>query len=106
MPGPQRTSRAALVLAVLGTIAISGACSSAGPGAKNNAKQPAKPVAKQAVALGTAADSKGPDPAVPGAKSGGTVTVLQRSDLSHLDPARVWSSTNQTTDLLLTRQLT
>jgi peptide/nickel transport system substrate-binding protein len=98
-------SRSVLVLAVLGTLTVSTACSTSSK--KGDAANPAaKAVAKQSVALGTAAESKGPDPAVPGAKSGGTVTVLQHSDFSHLDPARVWSSSNQTADLLLTRQLT
>src|SRR5690349_16817319 len=105
MSGSRSRSRSTLVVAVVGTIAISTACSSS-TGKSDPAKQAAKPVAKQAVAIGKAVDSQGPDPAVPGAKAGGTVTVLQHSDFSHLDPARVWSSTNQTGDLLLTRQLT
>ncbi|GAA2002229.1 ABC transporter substrate-binding protein [Catenulispora subtropica] len=107
MPISGHRSRSALVLAVAGTLAVSTACSGSSSGKKTDPSKPAaKAVAKQAVALGTAADSQGPDPAVPGAKAGGTVTVLQHSDFSHLDPARVWSSTNQTADLLLTRQLT
>ncbi|WP_042370891.1 ABC transporter substrate-binding protein [Streptacidiphilus neutrinimicus] len=86
-----------------GTLATATACS----GSKADAtKLASAPVAKQAVTLGTAADSTGPDPAVPGAKSGGTVTVLQTTDFSHMDPARVYSAPNQTVDLLLTRQLT
>jgi peptide/nickel transport system substrate-binding protein len=94
-----------LALVVLGTLTLSTACSTSSK--KGSPAEPAaRTVAKQSVAIGTAADSRGPDPAVPGAKPGGTVTVLQVSDFSHLDPARVWSSTNQTADLLLTRQLT
>ncbi|WP_230419912.1 ABC transporter substrate-binding protein [Catenulispora pinistramenti] len=103
----RRRSRSALAIAVLGTLAVTAACSSSAA-EKSGSGDPAAAgtVAKQAVALGTGADSQGPDPAVPGAKSGGTVTVLEQSDFSHLDPARVWSSANQTADLLLTRQLT
>ena len=98
-------SRAVLALVVLGTLTVGTGCSASGK--KGGSAEPAaQAVAKQSVAIGTAADSTGPDPAVPGAKPGGTVTVLQVSDFSHLDPARVWSSTNQTADLLLTRQLT
>ena len=96
---------AACALAAGALVTVSACHSSNGalPGAVGAS---ATPVAKQAVTLGTAADSTGPDPAVAGAKSGGTVTVLQQNDFSHLDPARVYSSPNQTADLLLTRQLT
>ncbi|MFE3234846.1 ABC transporter substrate-binding protein [Kitasatospora indigofera] len=43
---------------------------------------------------------------VQGAKSGGTVTVLQSADFSHLDPARVYSTDAGTASLLITRSLT
>jgi len=93
----------ALAAGALATVSACHSSNGALPGASGSS---AAPVAKQAVSLGTAADSTGPDPAVAGAKSGGTVTVLQQNDFSHLDPARVYSSPNQTADLLLTRQLT
>jgi peptide/nickel transport system substrate-binding protein len=103
----RRTARLIATLVALGCIGATAACDSSGStgntGAKVGTPQQA---AKQSVAIGTAADSQGPDPAVPGAKPGGIVTELERTDFSHLDPARVYSSTNQTADLLLTRQLT
>ncbi|NUP46805.1 MAG: ABC transporter substrate-binding protein [Catenulispora sp.] len=94
--------------ALTATLALTTACTTSTP--KNSNQTPkttnAKNTPKQTVTLGTPTDSQGPDPAIPNAKPGGTVTILQHSDFSHLDPARVWSSTNQTADLLLTRQLT
>ncbi|ACU75977.1 extracellular solute-binding protein family 5 [Catenulispora acidiphila DSM 44928] len=107
MSASRRRSRSAIAVTVLATLTITAGCSSSSAKKSGSGQQEAaQNVAKQAVAVGTAADSRGPDPAVSGAKSGGTVTVLEHSDFSHLDPARVWSSTNQTADLLLTRQLT
>lgn len=104
----RRTARLLATLVALGSIGATAACTSSGTGATGPGATVGTPhqAAAQSVALGTAADSKGADPAVPGAKAGGTVTVLQRTDFSHLDPARVYSSPNQTADLLLTRQLT
>jgi peptide/nickel transport system substrate-binding protein len=37
------------------------------------------------------ADSRGPAPAVPGARRGGTIDLLQDSDYDHLDPQRTYS---------------
>ncbi|KAA2252473.1 ABC transporter substrate-binding protein [Solihabitans fulvus] len=96
----QRWAVAACAVVAFGATA----CSSGTPAGSTTGTQ--APAAKQAVPIGTAADSKGPDPEVPGAKSGGTVTVYQRADFNHLDPARLYSSGNQTAALLLTRQLT
>ncbi|MBC3840190.1 hypothetical protein GXW82_08295 [Streptacidiphilus sp. 4-A2] len=105
MPLNRRTAHAiACAVAAGALVTVSGCHGSAGAGAAADATS--GPVAKQAVALGTAAESDTPDPAVPGARSGGTVTVLQETDFSHLDPARVYSAPNQTADLLLARQLT
>ena len=104
MPLNRRTvNLLAAAVAAGALVTVSGCHGSSGSAA---AVTPSGPAAKQAVALGTAAESDAPDPAVPGAKTGGTVTVLQQNDFSHLDPARVYSSANQTADLLLTRQLT
>jgi peptide/nickel transport system substrate-binding protein len=51
-------------------------------------------------------DSRAPAPAVPGAKPGGTITVLLNSPFEHLDPARTYISRAQLTNLLLQRTLT
>jgi peptide/nickel transport system substrate-binding protein len=60
----------------------------------------------QKVALGTAADSKGPAPAVPGAKKGGTVTDLEPSDFNHLDPGQLYVSNQLAIAPLFSRTLT
>ncbi|WP_030792273.1 ABC transporter substrate-binding protein [Streptomyces sp. NRRL S-920] len=46
--------------------------------------------ATQSLTVGTAADSKGPAPAVRGAREGGQVTVLEPSEFDSLDPALTW----------------
>ncbi|WP_037606450.1 ABC transporter substrate-binding protein [Streptacidiphilus rugosus] len=104
----KRKTRVLAALVVAGALSATAACSSShGGGGKGPAGSgPGFGQQQEAVALGTAAQSTGPDPDLPGAKTGGTVTELQRSDFSHLDPARVYSSTNQMAELLLTRQLT
>ena len=105
MPLNRRSARILASAVAAGTlVAVSGCHSSSTAGAVSAATS--TKVAQQSVALGTAAESDAPDPAVAGARTGGTVTVLQQTDFSHLDPARVYSSANQTADLLLTRQLT
>jgi peptide/nickel transport system substrate-binding protein len=48
----------------------------------------------------------GPAPAVPGAASGGTVRVYDVADYYHLDPARIYASTEGRLSFLLTRGLT
>ncbi|MGC0417030.1 ABC transporter substrate-binding protein [Embleya sp. AB8] len=103
---PRPTTRLAALTAALALGAA--ACSSGGGGSSDDGKTPNKaPEAKvRAVSIGTAADSKGPAKPIPGAKSGGTAKVLERTDFNHLDPARVYVSHEQTVDLLLTRQLT
>ena len=104
----RRTARLIATALALGGLTVTAACNSSAPGTDKSSSGVGAPrqAAPQSVQLGSAAESSGADPAVPGAKSGGTVTVLQRTDFSHLDPARVYSSGNQTADLLLTRQLT
>ncbi|MEU1019061.1 ABC transporter substrate-binding protein [Streptomyces sp. NPDC005898] len=44
----------------------------------------------QTLSVGTAADSKGPAPAVAGARRGGRVTVLEPAEFASLDPALMW----------------
>ncbi|MBW5423193.1 protein kinase [Streptomyces sp. BG9H] len=46
--------------------------------------------ATQNLTVGTAADSKGPAPAVRGARKGGRITVLEQNEFSSLDPGLVW----------------
>ncbi len=87
---------AALVLAGCG----GGEDDSAAPDA---AKAPA---ATAALAFGVDDKATGPAPTIEGAVSGGTVRVLDDSDVAHLDPARVYVSTFNLVTNLISRTLT
>ncbi|EME96771.1 ABC transporter substrate-binding protein [Streptomyces mobaraensis NBRC 13819 = DSM 40847] len=56
--------------------------------------------------IGSAADAAGPAPELPGAKKGGTVTVLQRDAFNHLDPGQIYFSDVLTSQMLYNRSLT
>ncbi|WP_327350625.1 ABC transporter substrate-binding protein [Streptomyces sp. NBC_01304] len=58
------------------------------------------------LSLGSAADSKGPAPAVKGARKGGTVSVLEPNPISTIDPGQMWPGTDQQIADLLYRRLT
>jgi ABC-type transport system substrate-binding protein len=80
-------------------------------GGKNGAGGPkagtVAPVAKtQTLTLGSAADSKGPAPAVAGARKGGTVAVLEPGNITTLDPGNMWSGTDRLISRLVYRSLT
>ena len=64
------------------------------------------PPARDPMTVALSADSRAPAPAVPGAKPGGTVTVLVNNPFEHLDPGRTYISRAQLTNLLLQRTLT
>ncbi|MDQ0947212.1 serine/threonine protein kinase/ABC-type transport system substrate-binding protein [Streptomyces phaeochromogenes] len=65
------------------------------------------PVAKtQTLTLGSAADAKGPAPAVRGATKGGKVTVLEPGGITTLDPGNMWSGTDRMISRLVYRSLT
>jgi len=66
--------------------------------------RPVAPPDPMTVALSV--DSRAPAPAVPGAKPGGTVTVLLNNPFEHLDPARTYISRAQLMNLLVQRTLT
>lgn len=51
-------------------------------------------------------DSQGPAPEVKGAKKGGTVNVIRESEISHLDPQRVYSFAGLMNAQLYSRYLT
>ncbi|GIJ75380.1 ABC transporter substrate-binding protein [Virgisporangium ochraceum] len=66
---------------------------------------PSRPAPRpQTVAL--VDDARGPAPAVPGAKRGGTVTALIENEFEHLDPGRTYVARAQSVNLLLQRTLT
>ncbi|MER5782015.1 ABC transporter substrate-binding protein [Streptomyces mobaraensis] len=56
--------------------------------------------------IGSAADAAGPAPELPGAKKGGTVTVLQRDAFNHLDPGQIYFADVLTNQMLYNRSLT
>ncbi|MGW4804231.1 ABC transporter substrate-binding protein [Kitasatospora sp. NPDC004272] len=98
-------TRLAAAILVAGALTVTTACSSGhsnGDGASAS-KAPAK---ISSISIGTAEDSKGPAAAEPGAKTGGTVNMIDRDDFSHLDPAQIYLNYNSEVSLLFTRQLT
>ncbi|MFF4123051.1 ABC transporter substrate-binding protein [Microbispora rosea] len=105
--------RIASMTAVLaaGALALAGCAKGGGGGAPQGAagtasQKPLENKAVSAISVGTAADSTGPAPEVSGAKSGGTVYMIDRDDFSHLDPGRVYVNYNSSVSHLFTRQLT
>ncbi|WP_432932374.1 ABC transporter substrate-binding protein [Microbispora sp. CA-135349] len=104
--------RIASMTAVLaaGALALAGCAKGGGGGAPQGAagtsQKPLENKAVSAIAVGTAADSTGPAPEVPGAKSGGTVYMIDRDDFSHLDPGRIYLNYNASVSKLFTRTLT
>ncbi|MEU9286395.1 ABC transporter substrate-binding protein [Streptomyces sp. NPDC048275] len=60
----------------------------------------------QTLSLGSATDSKGPAPAVTGARKGGTVTVLEPDGLTTIDPGEMWSGTERLVSRLVYRSMT
>ncbi|WDO05566.1 ABC transporter substrate-binding protein [Streptomyces murinus] len=92
----------------LGTAAVLLLCScSAGAGTGTGGNSAAARSGQRLTAtLGTAKDSRGPAPAVSGARRGGTVTIANQSDYAHLDPQKIYSGEAYSTSLLWGRQLT
>lgn len=60
----------------------------------------------ETLTIGSAADSKGPAPAVRGARKGGTVTVLEPGGITTVDPGNMWSGTDRLISGLVYRSLT
>ncbi|GGO02848.1 ABC transporter [Microbispora rosea subsp. aerata] len=104
--------RIASITAVLaaGALALAGCAKGGGGGAPQGAagttQTPLENKAVSAISVGTAADSAGPAPEVPGAKPGGTVYMIDRDDFSHLDPGRIYLNYNSSVSKLFTRTLT
>src|SRR4051812_7058626 len=67
---------------------------------------PSPPIGPDPLTVSLSADSHAPAAPVPGAKPGGTITVLLNNPFEHLDPARTYISRAQLTNLLLQRTLT
>ncbi|MCK7627569.1 ABC transporter substrate-binding protein [Streptomyces sp. RS10V-4] len=87
-----RRTRAAIVALAAGSLALTG-CSGGSSSGKDKAQTDQDAAAQsKVVPLGTASQSAGPAKAVPGAQSGGTITVYQRDSYNHLDPAQMYVS--------------
>ncbi|MFF7334564.1 ABC transporter substrate-binding protein [Streptomyces sp. NPDC090306] len=85
------------------------ACSSGGSdsGGGDDKKAQDKAKSQQAsIKFGDAKDSTGPARAVPGAKPGGTMEVLQRDSFAHLDPGQIYVSDEMQLAQLIHRGLT
>jgi peptide/nickel transport system substrate-binding protein len=103
-----RHSKARLVAAIAaaGALSLTAACSSGGgdTGAKGSGQPSKAPVPNYG--LGTASDSTGPAPAVPGATKGGTAQDLDQSGFDYLDPAQQYVSDQLSVSPLYARTLT
>lgn len=116
VPGGAAVAVAALVATLAITNPFDGAKDDSGTGTSGGTSDRPKPgpegdtVAERAktetLALGTADDSEGPAPAVAGARKGGKVTVLEPSDLTTVDPGKMWSGTDRIVSRLVHRSLT
>jgi peptide/nickel transport system substrate-binding protein len=86
-----------------GALALS-ACSSGGSSGDKKSNEPK--MSAKGITIGTAADSTGPAPEVAGAQRGGTVTVLQRDAMEHLDPGQIYVSRELIMQTIYNRSLT
>ncbi|MEU6255475.1 ABC transporter substrate-binding protein [Streptomyces sp. NPDC047043] len=102
-----RHAYAALSVLAAGALVLTG-CSKGGSDASDNNKQDQENAKRQqsSIKFGDAADSQGPAAAVKGAKSGGTMEVLQRDSFAHLDPAQIYVSDEMALSQLIHRGLT
>lgn len=100
-----RHAAAALAAGALVLTACSGGGGGGGGGTKSEGPASDKNVSSN-YTLGTAADSKGPAPESPGARKGGTVTVLQRDAFHHLDPGQIYYADMLAHQMLYNRTLT
>ncbi|WP_037659922.1 ABC transporter substrate-binding protein [Streptomyces griseofuscus] len=102
-----RHAYGALSVLAAGALVLTG-CSKGGSDAGDNKKQDEQNAQRQqaSIKFGDAADSTGPAAAVPGAKNGGSMEVLERDSYAHLDPGQVYVFTEMTVAQLLDRGLT
>ncbi|MEV6946008.1 ABC transporter substrate-binding protein [Streptomyces sp. NPDC051172] len=102
-----RQTYAALSVLAAGALVLTG-CSKGGSNASDNEKKDQQNAKRQqaSIKFGNAADSQGPAAAVPGAKKGGAMEVLQRDSYAHLDPGQIYVSDEGSLATLLFRGLT
>ncbi|MEU3957698.1 ABC transporter substrate-binding protein, partial [Streptomyces achromogenes] len=104
---PAVTPRAAAVPALATAAALLLCSCSAGAGTDPHQNSTAAKSGRRLTAtLGTAGDSRGPAPKVPGAREGGTLTIANPVDYTHLDPQKIYAGEAYSTSLLWGRQLT
>ncbi|GHH19441.1 ABC transporter substrate-binding protein [Streptomyces rubradiris] len=104
---PTVTPRATAVPALATAAALLLCSCSAGAGTDTRDNSTAAKSGRRLTAtLGTAADSKGPAPKIPGAREGGTLTIANTADYTHLDPQKIYAGEAYSTSLLWGRQLT
>ncbi|MEU1542841.1 ABC transporter substrate-binding protein [Actinacidiphila glaucinigra] len=101
-----RKARHASAFLALGALTLSAACSSGGGGGTGTGGGEGKQATVQNFGIGTAADSKGPAPEVPGAAKGGTAYDLDQAGFDYLDPGQQYVSDQLSVQLLYNRSLT
>ncbi|MFD5816237.1 ABC transporter substrate-binding protein [Streptomyces sp. NPDC127038] len=102
-----RHAYAAISVLAAGALVLTGCSKGGSDKGNNNSKDKENAQRQQAsIKFGNAADSTGPAADVPGAKSGGTMEVLQRDSYAHLDPAQIYVSDEGSLATLIHRGLT
>ncbi|MFB7247061.1 ABC transporter [Streptomyces populi] len=102
-----RHAYAAISVLAAGALVLTG-CSKGGSDKGNDNKKDKENAQRQqqSIKFGDAAASTGPAAEVPGAKSGGTMEVLQRDSYAHLDPGQIYVSDEGSLATLIHRGLT
>ncbi|MFE8942899.1 ABC transporter substrate-binding protein [Streptomyces sp. NPDC007856] len=102
-----RHAYSALSVLAAGALVLTG-CSKGGSDSGTNGNKDQKNAEAQqaAIKFGGTADSQGPAADVPGAKSGGSMEVLQRDSFAHLDPGQIYVSDQMALAQLIHRGLT
>ncbi|MFF4748909.1 ABC transporter substrate-binding protein [Streptomyces sp. NPDC002514] len=108
MSHSSRTARAVVVALAAGSLVLTACSKNEGGKSGTDSKKDQKEASVQskAVTYADSAASTGPAEEVPGAKSGGTITVYQEAGLSHLDPGQIYVSDAGQVANLLFRRLT
>ncbi len=99
-------ARLAAAIAVAGALSLTAACSSGGASDSGTKGASSAPPPVPNYGLGTAADSTGPAPAVPGAVKGGTAYDLNQAGYDYLDPGQQYVSDQLSVSPLYARTLT
>jgi peptide/nickel transport system substrate-binding protein len=102
-----RHAYAAISVLAAGALVLTGCSKGGSDNGNGNNKDKENAKRQQAsIKFGSAADSTGPAAEVPGAKSGGTMEVLQRDSYAHLDPGQIYVSDEGSLATLIHRGLT